>query len=387
MREQLTRDYDDLRRMLDKLEHGHVHIAVFGRVGVGKSSLLNALLGEDRFSVSPLHGETREAGYAGWQEERSGGVFLIDTPGIDEVGGEARERIAREAAQRSDLLIFVVEADLTAVERKAMEELAAAGRPMLVVLNKSDRYSDAEIAQLETRLAEHLEGIAGPRDIIPVCARPSSRQASPEDVQRLRLRLWEILERDGKSLAAMNASLFAGQLSDAIGGRVVEARRHVAEKLVRTYCVAKGVAVAFNPIPIADLFAAAAIDGGMIVHLSRVYGLPLSRREAGSLVSVIVTQLAALMGTVWVLHLLSSALKAGTGGLSVLLTGGAQGAVAYYSTYLVGRAAERYFALGKSWGPAGPQAVVEEILESVDRDSILRQAKNELRQRLDAARS
>ena len=100
-----------------------------------------------------------------------------------------------------------------------------------------------------------------------------------------------------------------------------------------------------------------------------------------------VTQLAALMGTVWVLHLLSSALKAGTGGLSVLLTGGAQGAVAYYSTYLVGRAAERYFALGKSWGPAGPQAVVEEILESVDRDSILRQARNELRQRLDAARS
>jgi hypothetical protein len=61
--------------------------------------------------------------------------------------------------------------------------------------------------------------------------------------------------------------------------------------------------------------------------------------------------------------------------------------VAYYSTYLVGRAAERYFALGKSWGPGGPQAVVAEILESVDRDSILRQARTELKQRLGAAKA
>ncbi|MGB5250679.1 MAG: DUF697 domain-containing protein [Gammaproteobacteria bacterium] len=406
VREQLALDYQDLRRMLDKLEHGHVHIAVFGRVGVGKSSLLNALLGEDRFSVSALHGETRETGYANWHEERSGGVFLIDTPGIDEIDGEQREAIAKEAAMRADLLIFVVEADLTAVERSAIKELAVAGRPMLVALNKSDRYTGQEIEQLEQRLAEHLNGIVARRDIIPVCARPVSPQsgaaraekvevhtldnaapASSAQVQALRMRLWDILEREGKTLAAINASLFAGQLSEAIGGRVVEARRQVAEKLVRTYCVAKGVAVAFNPVPIADLFAAAMIDGGMIVHLSRVYGLPLNRREAGSLVSVIVTQLAALMGTVWVLHLLSSLLKAGTGGLSVLLTGGAQGAVAYYSTYVVGRAAERYFALGKSWGEAGPRAVVAEIMESVDRESILRQARSELKQRIGSAKA
>lgn len=410
VREQLALDYEDLRRMLDKLEHGHVHIAVFGRVGVGKSSLLNALLGEERFSVSTLHGETREAGYASWHEERSGGVFLIDTPGIDEIDGEQREVIARETAMRADLLLFVVEADLTAVERSAMQELAAAGRPMLVVLNKSDRYTAQEIGQLEERLAEHLSGIVTRRDIIPVSARPLARSMPPPlpgqvgartepdagnarpgvvaaDVQALRLRLWDILEREGKTLAAINASMFAGQLSEAIGGRVVEARRQVAEKLVRTYCVAKGVAVAFNPVPIADLFAAAMIDGSMIVHLSRIYGLPLNRREAGSLISVIVTQLAALMGTVWLLHLLSSLLKAGTGGLSVLLTGGAQGAVAYYSTYVVGRAAERYFALGKSWGAAGPRAVVAEILESVDRESILRQARSELKQRIGKARA
>jgi uncharacterized protein (DUF697 family) len=142
------------------------------------------------------------------------------------------------------------------------------------------------------------------------------------------------------------------------------------------------VAVAFNPVPVADLFAAAAIDASMVVHLSRLYGLPLTRREAGSLISVVITQVAALMGTVWAVHLVSSVLKLGTGGMSVMLTAGAQGAVAYYSTYIVGRAAERYFAQGKSWGDGGPQQVVEEILESVDRDSVLRQAKLDIRERL-----
>ena len=106
-------------------------------------------------------------------------------------------------------------------------------------------------------------------------------------------------------------------------------------------------------------------------------GLPLSRTEAGALVKTIGAQMLLLMGTVWAMHFAASALKLGTGGLSAIVTGGAQGAVAYYSTYVVGRAAERYLANGKSWGEAGPRLTVREILESLDRDSIIEQAKAE----------
>ena len=74
--------------------------------------------------------------------------------------------------------------------------------------------------------------------------------------------------------------------------------------------------------------------------------------------------------------------KLGTGGLSAVATGGAQGAVAYYSTYVVGRAAEHYLANGRSWGDAGPKLAVREILDSLDRDSILEQAKADLQARL-----
>ena len=166
--------------------------------------------------------------------------------------------------------------------------------------------------------------------------------------------------------------------------RILEARKSLGERLVRTYCIGKGVAVAFNPVPVADLLAAAFIDVGMVVHLSRVYGLPLSRREAGSLIAVIAGEATALMGTVWALNLVSSALKVGTLGLSTILTGGAQGAIAWYSTYVVGGVASRYLAQGKSWGSGGPKKVVNEILESLDQESVLKEARREIRQRLGA---
>jgi small GTP-binding protein len=399
VRDSLAEDYRQVQSMLDKLEHGHIHIAVFGRVSVGKSALINALLGEHRFATSPLHGETRQVQSGRWDEYRDGNVYLIDTPGINEVAGETREQLAREVAARADLVLFVVDGDLTHVELLALRELARLGRPLLLVLNKIDRYSSAEQAQLEDALYARSALMIAPDNLVLTAAQPApqwvvrvdaqgreheeERERAPE-VDALKTRLWQILEQDGKSLAALNASLFAGQLSDQVAGRVLAARRGLGERVIRTWCIAKGVAVAINPVPVTDLVAAAAVDVGMVVHLSRVYGLPLSRNEAGSLVRTIGAQMLLLTGTIWAVHLASSALKLGTGGLSAVVTGGAQGVVAYYSTYVVGHAAERYLANGRSWGDLGPKLAVREILDSVDRDSIIDQAKAEIRARLNA---
>jgi len=397
VRESLAHDYDAVQSMLDKLEHGHLHLSAFGRVSTGKSSLLNALIGEERFSVSPVHGETKHSEIQAWNELDVGGVFLIDTPGLDEAGGEDRESLAKEVAGRSDLVIFVIDGDITDTELAALKAAIAEGRPILLALNKSDLYTSAERDSLLQSVREKTDGIIDPLHVIAVAAHPRpqlvlevdedgnerelQRQRDP-DIADLRLKLWEILEAEGKTLAALNASLFAADLSDQVGRRILAARRELGEKMVRTYCVAKGIAVAFNPVPVADLFAAAFIDVGMVVHLSKVYDLPLNQKEAGSIVKVIMAESAALMGTVWALHFVSSALKVGTVGLSTILTAGAQGAIAYYSTYLVGQAAAEYLAAGKSWGDGGPKLVVKQILESLDRDTVLRDAKREIQARL-----
>lgn len=400
VRESLVHDYEAVESMLGKLKHGHLHIAVLGRVSTGKSSLLNALIGETRFAVSPLHGETRKSSMERWSEVEADGVFLIDTPGLDEAGGDDREMLAKEVAQRADLVIFVLDSDITESERNSLRTLLAQGRPVVVALNKCDLYTHDDVEALLTSIREKTEGMVQPRDVIAVAAEPrpatlieinaageetsSMRPRSP-DIANLKLRLWDIFEAEGKTLAALNASLFASDLSDQVGLRILKARRELGDKLVRTYCVAKGIAVAFNPVPIADLFAAAFIDVGMVIHLSRVYGLPLGNKEAGSLVKVIAVEAAALMGTVWALHFVSSALKVGTLGLSTVLTAGAQGAIAYYSTYVVGRIAAEYLSKGKSWGPGGPKQVVEEILASLDKETVLQEARREIRARLGLA--
>jgi uncharacterized protein (DUF697 family) len=300
-------------------------------------------------------------------------------------------------AGRSDLIIFVLDGDITETELQALRTLLAQGRPVIIALNKRDLFtSDEQVALLDS-IRDKTDGLVDSGYVVAVAAQPrpqtvveispggtevATQRERKTDIDVLRIKLWEILDAEGKTLAALNASLFASDLSDQVGRRILAARRELGDKLVRTYCVGKGIAVAFNPVPVADLFAAAFIDVGMVVHLSRVYDLPLSQKEAGSLVKVIVAESVALMGTVWALHLVSSALKLGTAGLSTVVTAGAQGAIAYYSTYVVGQVAAKYLGEGKSWGDGGPKHVVKQILDSLDRDTVLRDAKREIQARL-----
>ena len=396
-REDLASDFRQVQAMLDKLEHGHIHIAVLGRVSVGKSSVLNALIGKRLFSTSALHGETREQAMASWEEQESGSLFLIDTPGINEIDGEARERMAREVSSRSDLVLFVIDGDMTDSEYRMLHELAQEHRPLLLVLNKCDRYDAAQRSQLRTSLLARLGDIIAPENFIEVSADPAPRiyielndegqeteteRASPPDVMALRDRIWEILESEGKTLAALNASLFAGDLSDKVGARVLAVRRRLGEKVIRNYSLVKGVGVAINPVPVADLATAVAVDVSMVVHLANVYGMPMTRSQSGKLIMTISKQLLLLMGATWLIHLASSLLKAGSAGLSTALTAGAQGAVAYYSTYVVGQAAEAYLAAGCSWGEGGPKRVIREILKNIDRDSLLARAREDILARI-----
>ncbi len=397
VRESLAKDYGQLQAMLDKLEHGHIHIAAVGRVSVGKSSLLNALLGKEQFSVSPLHGETREIDMTDWEQANSGGLFLVDTPGLNEVNGESREQMTRDLAARSDLILFVIDSDLTNTEKQALITISQQNRPIVLIINKADRFSKDEQALLKNSVQVLTQGIVDPKNILFTSARgreqtvitldtqgnevETSRTVPPQ-VNNLKIRLWEILEDEGKTLAALNAGLFAGNFSDQISNHILEVRQELAGHMIRTYSISKGVAVAVNPVPIADLLAAAVLDVSMVLHLGRIYDLPLTKNEAGSLVKVICAQMLALIGTVWAVNLLSSTLKIGTGGFSTVVTAGGQGAIAYYSTYVVGQVANRYFAAGKSWGTLGPKQIVAEILEGIDRESIIRGAKQDILTRL-----
>ncbi|MCK5663233.1 MAG: GTP-binding protein [Thiotrichaceae bacterium] len=397
VRDSLRDDFQQVEKMLEKIEHEHIHISVLGRVSVGKSSLLNALIGKEQFSTSPLHGETRTNTFAQWHEYEEGGVYFIDTPGINEIEGEQRAKMAHEVAARSDVILFVLDSDMTDTEFQSLKQVVSESRPVVLVLNKADRYTKREQKILLENLTQRVANLVEAENIILACSRTTQKhyilvdeqgnetetsKEFPADIEELKSCLRSIVKGEGKTLAAINASLFAGDLSDQVSERIMAVRKDVAEKLIHAYCVSKGVAIALNPVPVADLMAAAVIDVTLIIHLSRLYGLPLSKSEAGELIKTIAGQMMLLMGAIWGIHLISSALKLGTGGLSTVLTASAQGAVAYYSTLVVGKAAQKYLRQGKSWGEGGAKEAVRSILDSLDKDSILKQAKGDIMTRL-----
>jgi GTPase SAR1 family protein/uncharacterized protein (DUF697 family) len=393
----LSREFDEIDVISRKLRDEEIHIAAFGRVGVGKSSLLNALLQKNVFSTSPLHGETREETRASWHSLKQGHLILIDTPGIDELDGEGREQLARDISRRADLILMLCEGDLTETEFEALQELCSARRTVLLVLNKSDRYNGAELELLMGRLRERCAAFLSPDRVIAAAAEPRPeiviqpnedgtetefRRPRDADISELKGELWDILEEKGKSLAAFNAAIFASELDEKVATRIVEARRSVAEKIIRNYCIGKGLLVAVNPVPIADLLAAAGTDVAMVIHLGEVYGFRLSRREASKLLLTISAQLLALMGAYWGMNLVSSALKTASAGLSIALTAAAQGALAWYATYVTGKMAETWFSKGKSWGANGPADTARLILASLDRDSLISTARTDISNRL-----
>lgn len=393
IRYSLTEDYLQLESMLRKLKQGQIHITTIGRVSVGKSSLLNALLGHKQFETSPIHGETKNVAMETWPTVKRGNVQLIDTPGINEVGGEDREKLAYDVATRSDLILFVIDSDFTYIEKQALKSIAEHQRPVLIVFNKADRYSRAELKQIKKSLEQHIQDFIDPRNIIMTCSQTREQKTIqvnengveetgtrliPPDVAALKTRLAEVLNAEGHTLSALNASLFAGALTDQVCEQILQTRQITADKIIKNYSLTKGVAVAANPIPITDLIAAALMDATMVIHLSRVYGLALNKSEARVLLRAIGSQMLALIGTVWAVNIASSVLKISSAGVSTLITAAGQGAIAYYCTFVIGQATRVYLIQGKSWGEKGPKAVVKEILDGLDRKSIIHDAKQDI---------
>ena len=103
-------------------------------------------------------------------------------------------------------------------------------------------------------------------------------------IEPLKARILDVLDREGKALVALNTLLIAGDLHDEIVAHKVRIRDDAANRLIWNFAMAKGAAVALNPIPVADMAGGLAVDVGMIVTLSKLYGIPLTRRTAASLV-------------------------------------------------------------------------------------------------------
>ena len=126
-----------------------IHIGFFGRRNAGKSSLVNAVTGQELAVVSDVKGTTTDPVYKAMELLPLGPVEIIDTPGFDDEGalGELRVKKTRQILAKTDIAVLVVDgsAGLTECDNELIALFRERELPYIIAYNKSD-LTDAKIA-------------------------------------------------------------------------------------------------------------------------------------------------------------------------------------------------------------------------------------------------
>lgn len=411
-----------LQNLSAKLEARSLKVAVFGLVSRGKSAVINALVGDAVVETGPLHGVTRWPRSVYWQPRGDGlddggqpwQVELVDTPGLDEVGGELRSDMSQTVAHQSDLILFVVAGDITRTEYEALVQLRREQKPLLLVFNKIDLYPDVDRQSIYDTLETQRRDLGDASDpnalavdqVVMVAASPAPQQVRvewpngrvtqdwenpPAQIEPLKQALLAILRQDGSALVALNALRRARAIEGEMVSQVSQLHSDRADDLIWQFAKYKAAAVALNPIAGLDLLGGIASDLVMIRTLARLYGFPITHYQAGRLWKAILkssgTLLLSELGsmllgagktTAALLSVLDSA--AGLTALAGAMT--AQASAAGYGTYAVGKAAKTYLEQGCTWGPEGISAAMAAILQETDTSATLARLRQDIQTRL-----
>ena len=369
-----------LDRQLNCLTNRHLRIAVFGRVGVGKSSLLNALLKREVFATDVAHGSTRRTKSVSWHQPiyNLQKVELIDTPGIDEIAASGRARLASRIALNSDLVLLIIDNDLSLIELEALETLLKCGKPILLVLNRCDQWNPNEINQVLGSIRNRLPDKAKHLKIEVISAAPRIAKIQPNGLIRskksrpriksLEKALINLLEQQGELLLMLNALRQADNFSESIKSERLKRRKVEAQGIIGKFAAIKASGVAMNPMVMLDLATGLALDTALIVQLSKLYGLQLKGTSARKLLKQLSIHNSLLGGAQIsiqfclgiIRHILVMATPL-TGGLSLAPAGPialVQAAVAVQTTKMTGRLAAKEFLHGSHHKGSQPSSII-----------------------------
>lgn len=400
-------ELEALSTTLNKLDSNVIKIAAFGLVSRGKSAVLNALLGDKILQTGPLNGVTQWPRSVRWQPGGKVQVELIDTPGLDEIEGESRAQMAREVAQQADLILFVVSGDITRTEYQALLELRQSQKPLILVFNKIDLYPDTDRAAIYQNLQQLGAGHPQaqpllPDEIVMVAAEPAPMEVRvewpdgrvsyewetpPIQVEELQQTILNILNREGRSLLALNALIQAREAEAAIAQKTLDLREQEAEDIIWQFTKYKALVVGLNPIALLDILGGTIADLLLIRSLARLYGLPITSYEAGKILKTILLSSGGLLlselGSSFLLGLGKSSVALASGDNPINITASfgsaiAQAGIAGYGAYAVGKAAQVYLKKGCTWGQLGASTVIQEILSQVEPNTIVYRLRQEL---------
>ena len=150
----------ELKELAARQSEGSISLCFFGEISTGKSSLIKALVPEANVRIDVVGGSTDDVRHYRWRNEMGSEILLTDVPGIGGVDGELSE-IAIDEARRAHVVLFVCDSDLTRPEIRSIESLLTFDKPLVLVLNKADRFTTEEQATLMQKLLERVDEVGG----------------------------------------------------------------------------------------------------------------------------------------------------------------------------------------------------------------------------------
>jgi len=323
----------EIREQRRRRSTGEIHLAIYGEVSSGKSSLVRALLPQAEIDTDPRAGTTAAIRHYAWEAPSGDRITIADLPGFNLDDDPA----ALEETRRAHLVIFLCDADLTGSQARQLRALAEFGKPLVLALNKVDRYAPDEQQRLLTEIrrktglaAEDVVAVStgGREEVVRLLGegieRRDARERRPE-IAALRDAVQRHLDGDRELMEALRETAVLKLASEKLDAARQQYRDRKAAELVNTYARRAVIGALAAVAPGSDLVIQGVLATRLIRELSRLYEGPVKDIEIESFIALAGGKLRNM--TAITLAIAGNALKAfpGLGTIS----GGVIHAVAY----------------------------------------------------------
>lgn len=355
-------------------DSGRLYVALFGDISAGKSSLASALSGVAAAS-DVVGGTTRDIAHAAVAVDAELQLDLADVPGSNEVDGAQWQALAHAEAARAHALVYVADGEPTRAQDAELRAIGRFGKPLLLALNKIDRYRDDERTRLLARLRGRYADVA--MRVLPVQA-GGTELLTLEDgrqVERPRPAEIEVLVAALRAIAREGASAFEpareqsllAEVDRRLEARERDLRERQSAAIVRKYTRRAVIGALAAVAPGTDLIIQGALGTAMVRELAAAHGLRMRDVDieglvdnAGSLVRT---------GTAVTLAIAGNALKAFPGAGTV--GGGLVHAIAYGLVFdSLGRAVAATLAQARRLDREATLAAFEQQLRRPSRERL-----------------
>ena len=259
-------------QQLFRLKEKKIRIGIYGKSGVGKSSILNLLLNKNVFKTDIINGSTKKVEVEEWllNHQSLKGIELLDCPGFDFCNNKLPTE-TYEQINNSELILFTISGDLNRNEVIKINSFINNGKKIIILLNKIDIWSENELKEIIKNIKSKL-----PQDLkIPII------KNSENNIKKY---LLDTINNYGEILLLLNSFQLADKLFLKIKKQRLKKRQKEAQTIIGKFATIKASGVALNPLILFDIAGSFALDTALISELSKVYGLSLKGESARKII-------------------------------------------------------------------------------------------------------